>query len=51
VKKICPTARIPLIPALMRAGAITNPPPAPMHPVMRPAMIPIRIEAIKIPVE
>jgi hypothetical protein len=36
------------MPALIKAGAIIKPPPAPMQPVMRPAPIPIRIDTIKI---
>ena len=35
-KRSVPTARMPLIPADMRAGAMMNPPPAPMQPVIRP---------------
>ena len=40
-----PTARIPFTPALIRAGAIIKPPPAPMHPVISPAATPTPIEA------
>ena len=43
-----PTARIPLTPALIRAGAMMKPPPAPMQPVIRPAQMPTRMEAPKI---
>ena len=46
-----PTARMPLIPALISAGAMMNPPPAPMQPVISPAHRPIRIDATKILVE
>ena len=45
-----PTARMPLIPALIRAGAMTNPPPAPMQPVIRPAHSPMKIDTTKMPV-
>ena len=50
-KRSVPTARMPLMPADMRAGAMMKPPPAPMQPVMRPAQRPMRIDAMKMPVE
>jgi hypothetical protein len=31
----------------MRAGVLTNPPPAPMQPVISPAMTPITIASAK----
>ena len=37
-----------MIPALMRAGVMINPPPAPMHPVISPAHSPIKMETMKI---
>ena len=46
-KRSVPTARIPLTPALIRAGAMMKPPPAPIQPVMRPAQTPTKIEAKK----
>ena len=46
-----PTARMPLMPALISAGVMMKPPPAPMQPVMSPAMTPIPIDATKIRVE
>ena len=50
-KRSVPTARMPLMPALISAGAMMNPPPAPMQPVIRPAMMPMPIEARKMAVE
>jgi hypothetical protein len=44
-----PTARIPRIPALISAGAMTKPPPAPIQPVISPAPKPMKIDATKIP--
>ena len=39
------------MPALISAGAMMNPPPAPMQPVISPAINPMPIEARKIVVE
>ena len=47
-KRSVPTARIPLTPALIRAGAMMKPPPAPMQPVIRPATTPTTMDARKI---
>ncbi len=38
------------MPALIRAGAMMNPPPAPIQPVIRPAIRPMAMEARKMPV-
>ncbi len=50
-KRSVPTARMPLMPALISAGAMMKPPPAPMQPVISPAITPIPIEARKMVVE
>ena len=47
-KRSVPTARIPLTPTAISAGVIIKPPPAPIHPVMRPAARPTAMEARKI---
>ena len=45
-----PTAMMPRTPKLMSAGVRMYPPPAPMTPVMSPAMSPTRIEPRNMPV-
>jgi hypothetical protein len=42
---------IPFTPAAIKAGVIINPPPAPIHPVIRPAPRPMAIETKNIMVE
>ena len=46
-----PTARMPLMPALMSAGAMMKPPPAPMQPVISPAPMPMAMDTMKMPRE
>ena len=42
-----PTAKIPFTPAAISAGVMMKPPPAPIHPVIRPAARPTAMEAKK----
>lgn len=41
----------PFNPALIKAGVMINPPPAPMQPVIRPAHMPMKMVMIKMEVE